>query len=223
MRLAYSHDRAGPDAARAQPDDAAAPAAPSARAALARAGDRAARWIAGAARLVALPGPWARVEGFERAALERALRRRTVVKALLMRATLHLVSARDLPGTSTRRARGADSVRARGRSVRQTRSSKALSSSHASSRVRAGRYRVARARARHRIRRRTGSGTRSPARGDASRTPPRRACGSRRTARRTTRRAAQIEAEAARRRSSSARYLAAFGPATSADISSGRR
>jgi DNA glycosylase AlkZ-like len=40
---------------------------------------------------------WARVEGFERASLERALRRRTVVKALLMRATLHLVSARDLP------------------------------------------------------------------------------------------------------------------------------
>jgi len=39
----------------------------------------------------------ARVEGFERSALERALRRRTVVKALLMRATLHLVSARDLP------------------------------------------------------------------------------------------------------------------------------
>ena len=40
---------------------------------------------------------WARVEGFERPALERALKRRTVVKALLMRATLHLVSARDLP------------------------------------------------------------------------------------------------------------------------------
>jgi hypothetical protein len=40
---------------------------------------------------------WARVEGFERAALERALKRRTVVKALLMRATLHLVSGRDLP------------------------------------------------------------------------------------------------------------------------------
>jgi hypothetical protein len=40
---------------------------------------------------------WARLEGFERPALERALKRRTVVKALLMRATLHLVSARDLP------------------------------------------------------------------------------------------------------------------------------
>jgi hypothetical protein len=40
---------------------------------------------------------WARVEGFERPALERALKRRTVVKALLMRATMHLVSTRDLP------------------------------------------------------------------------------------------------------------------------------
>jgi hypothetical protein len=40
---------------------------------------------------------WARVEGFERASLERALKRRAVVKALLMRSTLHLVSVRDLP------------------------------------------------------------------------------------------------------------------------------
>jgi hypothetical protein len=40
---------------------------------------------------------WARVEGFERPALERALKQRRVVKALLMRATMHLVSARDLP------------------------------------------------------------------------------------------------------------------------------
>ncbi|HSB39335.1 MAG TPA: winged helix DNA-binding domain-containing protein [Gaiellaceae bacterium] len=40
---------------------------------------------------------WARLEGFERASLERALLRRHVVKALLMRATMHLVSARDLP------------------------------------------------------------------------------------------------------------------------------
>jgi len=40
---------------------------------------------------------WARLEGFERGALERALQRRRVVKALLMRATMHLVSARDLP------------------------------------------------------------------------------------------------------------------------------
>lgn len=40
---------------------------------------------------------WARLEGFERASLERALRQRRVVKALLMRATMHLVSAGDLP------------------------------------------------------------------------------------------------------------------------------
>lgn len=40
---------------------------------------------------------WARLEGFERPALERALKQRRVVKALLMRATMHLVSARDLP------------------------------------------------------------------------------------------------------------------------------
>ena len=40
-------------------------------------------------------GLWTRVEGFERAALTDALHRRTVVKATLMRATLHLVSARD--------------------------------------------------------------------------------------------------------------------------------
>lgn len=40
---------------------------------------------------------WARLDGFERGSLERALRRRVVVKALLMRATMHLVSARDYP------------------------------------------------------------------------------------------------------------------------------
>jgi hypothetical protein len=40
---------------------------------------------------------WARLEGFERPALERALKQRRVVKALLMRATMHLVSARDYP------------------------------------------------------------------------------------------------------------------------------
>jgi hypothetical protein len=38
---------------------------------------------------------WARLERFERRALERALARGSVVKALLMRATMHLVSARD--------------------------------------------------------------------------------------------------------------------------------
>jgi hypothetical protein len=40
---------------------------------------------------------WARLEGFERKALERALARGNVVKGLLMRATMHLVSARDYP------------------------------------------------------------------------------------------------------------------------------
>jgi hypothetical protein len=40
---------------------------------------------------------WSRLEGFERAALERVLSRGSVVKALLMRATMHLVSARDYP------------------------------------------------------------------------------------------------------------------------------
>ena len=42
-------------------------------------------------------GLWSRVEGFRRRQLERALRRDAVVKATLMRATLHLVSARDYP------------------------------------------------------------------------------------------------------------------------------
>ena len=40
-------------------------------------------------------GLWSRIEGFERAALERALAQRRVVRLALMRSTLHLVSARD--------------------------------------------------------------------------------------------------------------------------------
>lgn len=40
-------------------------------------------------------GLWSRVEGFERAQLERALERRGVVQATLMRATIHLVSRSD--------------------------------------------------------------------------------------------------------------------------------
>jgi len=57
---------------------------------------------------------WARLEGFERSALERALMRRSVVKALLMRATMHLVSARDYPllDAAVREARTL--IRARG-------------------------------------------------------------------------------------------------------------
>ena len=40
-------------------------------------------------------GAWSRLEGFERDQLTRALGRRTVIQATLMRATIHLVSARD--------------------------------------------------------------------------------------------------------------------------------
>ena len=40
---------------------------------------------------------WSRLEGFERDALTRALTRGHVLKASLMRGTLHLVSARDFP------------------------------------------------------------------------------------------------------------------------------
>jgi Winged helix DNA-binding domain len=40
-------------------------------------------------------GAWSRLAGFEREGLTRALERRSVVQATLMRATIHLVSARD--------------------------------------------------------------------------------------------------------------------------------
>ena len=40
-------------------------------------------------------GTWSRLEGFERGALTRALERRTVVQATLMRSTIHMVSRRD--------------------------------------------------------------------------------------------------------------------------------
>jgi hypothetical protein len=42
-------------------------------------------------------GLWARLEGFRRGTLDRALAQQRIVKATLMRATLHLVSARDYP------------------------------------------------------------------------------------------------------------------------------
>jgi hypothetical protein len=42
-------------------------------------------------------GLWTRLEGFERDDLTRALERRTVVQATLMRTTIHLVSRRDFP------------------------------------------------------------------------------------------------------------------------------
>jgi Winged helix DNA-binding domain len=40
-------------------------------------------------------GLWSRIEGFERASLTRALERRSVVQATLMRSTIHLVSRAD--------------------------------------------------------------------------------------------------------------------------------
>jgi len=42
-------------------------------------------------------GLWSRLQGFRRDALTRALERRRVVQATLMRATIHVVSARDYP------------------------------------------------------------------------------------------------------------------------------
>ena len=56
---------------------------------------------------------WSRVEGFERRALDRALLSRRVVRALLMRATIHTVSARDLPyfDAAVREARTLSRVR----------------------------------------------------------------------------------------------------------------
>jgi hypothetical protein len=42
-------------------------------------------------------GLWTRIDGFRRDALERALLARTVVRAVLMRGTIHLVSGRDFP------------------------------------------------------------------------------------------------------------------------------
>jgi len=42
-------------------------------------------------------GLWSRLEPFDRSSLERLLLRRRVVKATLMRSTLHLVTARDYP------------------------------------------------------------------------------------------------------------------------------
>jgi hypothetical protein len=58
---------------------------------------------------------WSRLEGFERSSLERALARGRIVKALLMRATMHLVSARDYPylDAAVREARTIARVRGR--------------------------------------------------------------------------------------------------------------
>jgi hypothetical protein len=57
---------------------------------------------------------WARLEGFARVSLERALRRDAVIKATLMRATLHLVSGRDYPYFRAAVADAARTIRTRG-------------------------------------------------------------------------------------------------------------
>src|SRR6266545_7530525 len=44
---------------------------------------------------------WSRLRGFERDALTKAIDRGDLIKATLMRATLHLVSAREYPAYST--------------------------------------------------------------------------------------------------------------------------
>src|SRR4029077_9304747 len=51
-------------------------------------------------------GLWSRLAKFAIADLERALADRTVVKATLMRGTLHLVSAKDYPALSVATTRG---------------------------------------------------------------------------------------------------------------------
>jgi len=57
---------------------------------------------------------WSRLEGFRRESLERALARDAVLKATLMRATLHLVSARDYPLVAAAVHEAVVAVRARG-------------------------------------------------------------------------------------------------------------
>jgi hypothetical protein len=57
---------------------------------------------------------WTRLAGFERPSLERALRRDVVIKAMLMRATLHLVSGRDYPFFRAAVADTARTIRTRG-------------------------------------------------------------------------------------------------------------
>ena len=61
-------------------------------------------------------GLWSRLDGFERAALDRALERRSVVQGTLMRLTIHLVSARDFwpLAVATREARRRAWLRAPG-------------------------------------------------------------------------------------------------------------
>ena len=57
-------------------------------------------------------GLWSRMTGLERGALTRALERRTVVQATLMRSTIHLVSARDFwPFADAEMAAAAEALR----------------------------------------------------------------------------------------------------------------
>jgi hypothetical protein len=64
-------------------------------------------------------GLWSRIEGFERDSLTRALERRSVVQATLMRITIHLVSRRDYwpLALATREARQASWLRPKARGV----------------------------------------------------------------------------------------------------------
>jgi hypothetical protein len=57
---------------------------------------------------------WSRLAAFRREALERALRRDAVIKATLMRATLHLVTARDYPFFRAAVGEAARTIRTRG-------------------------------------------------------------------------------------------------------------
>jgi hypothetical protein len=67
-------------------------------------------------------GLWSRLEGFERASLTRALERRSVVQATLMRLTIHLVSGRDFwpLALATRDARRRTWLRAPGHTDART-------------------------------------------------------------------------------------------------------
>jgi DNA glycosylase AlkZ-like len=67
-------------------------------------------------------GLWSRLEGFERAQLDRALMRRSVVQGTLMRSTIHLVSARDYWPFAVAIRRGRRELWLRGRQGRVSKS-----------------------------------------------------------------------------------------------------
>ena len=98
MRTLYRPGREAADAARAEPRHARAAAPARARHARRPDGRAPARRAPGAsARALPYVALAARLEGFEREDLSRALHDRTVVRATLMRETLHLVTAEDYP------------------------------------------------------------------------------------------------------------------------------